>query len=296
LSDDSGMGDLFGDDAVAGSPERNGRAAVRNPMDAPEPYKRCGAKKRDGTPCRAAAMPNGRCRLHGGATPGGIASPNFKHGRRSKYLKHLCGDLRDGFRAALTDPNLLAMNEEVALLQTRVSQLLDQLSATAPPPWGQAVEALNDLKLARDGDRDAKLAELERVVRQGADAAASHGKTWAELRKTIDLKGKLAQAEQHLQIERNALVPVEWAVAFADALMRAAKLIIRDDDVLRRLQRRTLEMLPQSPEAASAVDFEPAPAAEPVPALPEPGVAETAADPEPAVVNGVPDGDYFDEV
>lgn len=33
---------------------------------------RCGAKrKRDGKPCEGIAMPNGRCRVHGGATPSG---------------------------------------------------------------------------------------------------------------------------------------------------------------------------------------------------------------------------------
>jgi hypothetical protein len=31
---------------------------------------RCGAKTRSGSPCRSAAMPNGRCRMHGGASPG----------------------------------------------------------------------------------------------------------------------------------------------------------------------------------------------------------------------------------
>jgi hypothetical protein len=47
---------------------------------------KCGAKnKRSGTPCQSATMPNGRYRLPGGMTPGGFASPHFKHGRRSKY-------------------------------------------------------------------------------------------------------------------------------------------------------------------------------------------------------------------
>jgi hypothetical protein len=49
--------------------------------------KLCGAKKRrkDET-CRAPAMPNGRCRIHGGLSLGGIAHPNYKHGGRSKYF------------------------------------------------------------------------------------------------------------------------------------------------------------------------------------------------------------------
>jgi uncharacterized protein YjcR len=31
---------------------------------------RCGAKTRTGTPCRSPAMTNGRCRMHGGKSPG----------------------------------------------------------------------------------------------------------------------------------------------------------------------------------------------------------------------------------
>jgi uncharacterized protein YjcR len=32
--------------------------------------RRCGAKTRKGSSCQAPAMPNGRCRMHGGMSPG----------------------------------------------------------------------------------------------------------------------------------------------------------------------------------------------------------------------------------
>ena len=32
--------------------------------------KRCGARTRKGTPCQSPAMANGRCRMHGGPSPG----------------------------------------------------------------------------------------------------------------------------------------------------------------------------------------------------------------------------------
>jgi uncharacterized protein YjcR len=31
---------------------------------------RCGARTRKGKPCQSPAMPNGRCRMHGGPSPG----------------------------------------------------------------------------------------------------------------------------------------------------------------------------------------------------------------------------------
>ena len=57
---------------------------------------RCGARsKRTGKPCRAAAMPNGRCKVHGGKstgprTPEGLERSrraNWKHGHFSREAK-----------------------------------------------------------------------------------------------------------------------------------------------------------------------------------------------------------------
>jgi hypothetical protein len=53
---------------------------------------RCGAKTRAGTPCKSAAMPNGRCRMHGGPSTGpkteagkaAIRASRTKHGRYSQ--------------------------------------------------------------------------------------------------------------------------------------------------------------------------------------------------------------------
>jgi len=44
---------------------------------------RCGALTRSGSPCRSPAMPNGRCRLHGGLSPGAPKGNRnaLKHGR-----------------------------------------------------------------------------------------------------------------------------------------------------------------------------------------------------------------------
>jgi hypothetical protein len=47
---------------------------------------RCGARTRAGIPCKGPAMPTGRCRMHGGASPGaprGTGNGMWKHGMRS---------------------------------------------------------------------------------------------------------------------------------------------------------------------------------------------------------------------
>lgn len=45
----------------------------------------CGAKRRNGQPCKAPAMENGKCRIHGGKSLKSVDHPNYKHGMYDKY-------------------------------------------------------------------------------------------------------------------------------------------------------------------------------------------------------------------
>ena len=68
---------------------------------------RCGARTRSGKACQSGAMPNGRCRMHGGSSPGGArgrANGAYRDGRftcDALLFKRLVGTLnRDGRRLA----------------------------------------------------------------------------------------------------------------------------------------------------------------------------------------------------
>ena len=51
-------------------PQRPGPLRNGNPRGNPNAAPRCGAKTRQGCPCRGPAMANGRCRMHGGKSTG----------------------------------------------------------------------------------------------------------------------------------------------------------------------------------------------------------------------------------
>jgi len=72
-----------------------------NLMKAVRPPRRCGARTRQGTRCRKWGMSNGRCRLHGGLTPRGLASPHFRHGRYSRDWLTVLAVLYGGYRRAM---------------------------------------------------------------------------------------------------------------------------------------------------------------------------------------------------
>lgn len=66
-----------------GQPEE---LSPRERISAAHSAPRCGARRKyDGEPCQSPAMPNGRCRMHGGASPGAPKGNKnaWKHGRRS---------------------------------------------------------------------------------------------------------------------------------------------------------------------------------------------------------------------
>lgn len=87
----------------------------------------CGAKNRQGQPCTQRPLQNGRCRFHGGMSLVGPALPQFKHGRHSVLLKEI-GAFGQHYQHALADPDLLRLDSEIALVDARLSELLDRCS------------------------------------------------------------------------------------------------------------------------------------------------------------------------
>lgn len=98
-------------------------------QDNPHARRICGAKTRAGHPCKGQPMANGRCRMHGGSTPTGLALPQTKTGR---YSKHLPTRLGERYEAALKDPDLLALRDEIALTDADIGRLLAQVEEEPP--------------------------------------------------------------------------------------------------------------------------------------------------------------------
>jgi hypothetical protein len=75
--------------------KRGGKLRNDNPSGDFSKAARCGAKNRRGTSCQCPAMPNGRCRLHGGLSTGAKTSEGIdrirravtKHGQYSKEAR-----------------------------------------------------------------------------------------------------------------------------------------------------------------------------------------------------------------
>lgn len=66
---------------------------------------KCGSKTRNGEPCKTAAMPNGRCRMHGGKSPATNQNA-VTHGIYAQTLSQAERDQWDGLQLGGVDDEL----------------------------------------------------------------------------------------------------------------------------------------------------------------------------------------------
>jgi hypothetical protein len=195
----------------------------------------CGARTRAGTPCARHPVPGAtRCKLHGGLSPRGIASPTFKHGRHSR---HLPTRLAARYQAAMTDPQLLELRSEVALMDARVDDLLSRIAAgNSADAWEAAQTAYADLLSAsRSTDRLAATAALDALgaALNGRDDAA----LWAEVSEVVDLRRRLVESERKQMIASEQFVAVAEIMSLMGAIVASVRAHVTDSQARAAITR-----------------------------------------------------------
>jgi len=157
------------------------------------PSERCGAERRDGKPCTQWAMPNGRCRLHGGKTPNGSASANFKHGLFSGAIPD---DIRESLRERATDPNIIANTESLAVMDWRLSNVLAAMHEHGLPEYNAMGRVRDEIKEAQatgnHSSVDDGLASLWGLIDEGIAAENA----WAAFERTAKTRANISETER----------------------------------------------------------------------------------------------------
>lgn len=201
------------------------------PSNNPNPV-RCKAKsKQTGLPCKQYAV-RGRtvCKYHGGFTPVGLASPHLKDGRYSKYLP---ARMAENYRTALNDPDLLVMREEVALIDSRLADLLKRVdSGESGRLWLRLQETWATFMKARaanDADGMAlALTEHGDILTRGAyDANA-----WREIGLTIEQRRKVVESERKRLVDLQQMITTEKAMALFTAIASSIREHVKDRNAL----------------------------------------------------------------
>lgn len=113
-----------------------------------------------------------------------------------KYSRDLPSRLQETFIEALSDPNRLALDSEIALLQTRISELLQGLDvAASADAWEYARQLKNEMMAAIRRQDSAtqrlKLQELSEVLDKGHSDAQS----WEQIGRFTERLRKVKETE-----------------------------------------------------------------------------------------------------
>jgi hypothetical protein len=197
--------------------------------------KQCGAKTRDGTPCRGWAMPNGRCRMHNGGAARGVAASRFLHGR---YSAAIPARLAERYRDAEHDPRLLELRDEVALIDARIGDLLTRVdTGESGALWQHLTTARMELMAAkRAGDFRGQGEALNRILDLIGQGHTDY-RAWGELASVLEQRRRLVESERKRLVEAGLMITAEQALALIGAVMQAVKEHVHDQEQLRAISR-----------------------------------------------------------
>lgn len=160
--------------------------------------------------------PNGRCKKHGGKTPSGPAHHSFRTGEWSKYLtKTSAADLL----AAVTDPDYLALKDEMAMNALETINLVKQFQqGTDQKTWEKIDRLATELEkllfsqevgafLTAMGGEGSSLTrmgniseELVKLIKQGRD----ENRIFKEIGEATERRRKLVETEtKRMMMEKN---------------------------------------------------------------------------------------------
>lgn len=188
------------------------------------------------------------CHIHGGKTPRGIASPHYKTGRQSRILNELPESLRFAFQGHMDDPQLKSLDAEIALIDTRIGELLKRIPGNdGGNLWQKAQGAFQQFKRASQ-NRDLpneRRAELMATQLDALESALQKGYAdyalWGEVTTMIDKRRALVEAGARIEFNRQTVLSAQEASLFAQYLVRATKSAIENMDAPDKAKRRALQ-------------------------------------------------------
>jgi len=208
-----------------------------------------------------------RCTRHGGGKPlkgKPRGYQNFKTGANSKFLvfrfagqiiegkvpdtrryeNFLPKRLADKYLQSVNDPELIAINDDIALVEVRLKQLLDNIDKDEPPKvWDEAYQAfLEYSKYKRLGDTE-KENEAFFILEDMFEHNSNERESWDEIFQRLNQRVKFATDERKRRMDMKSLLDAEKAMDLVANLLaavhEAAEEVLKDEQLINRLYLAT---------------------------------------------------------
>lgn len=238
----------------------------------------CSVAPRGEPPCpacrcrRQRVEPTTKCRLHGGESLRGAASPRWVHGEDSAYARSIPGRYKRVYQKALQNKDITSLHDTIALLEARLNELLSILdTGESGSLWSRAsaigreiesldaevdeaaadVERASGLTLAKQERAAERLDQLKarrrsltqdllRVIREGSGEIEK----WEDLLKTIEMRRRLSDTERRKMEAMQAYMTPDQALALVARISGIIKRNVQDRSALNNIAREFEELLP----------------------------------------------------
>lgn len=183
----------------------------------------CGAKLRN-KPGRFCQKPPAdgrtRCRLHGGETPRGIASPHFRTGYMSSQLP---ARLMARMEAAMNDENLQSLRKDIAFVSARIDDTLQRLidDHEAQTLWQKLLLLRDEFNTATsDQQRGQLVMQMFELIALAEKELA----VFDEAHKLIDQRADLIKKETERQLKLSQNVTMDQVTVYFRSLTTAVRM------------------------------------------------------------------------
>jgi hypothetical protein len=193
----------------------------------------CGANNKQGGICKSPAMANGRCRMHGGKTPVGVGLPQTRTGR---YSKHLPLRLAECYQEAIADPELLSVREDVALLDSRLNDVMASASnQESGELWNSLKEARRAYVGASGKDAEEKRRDAISTILWLIDEGYQEWQSWKDIRFMLQERKQLVESERKRLVDMQQMITAERAMLLVAAISDIVMKNVEDIHVRNRI-------------------------------------------------------------
>lgn len=191
----------------------------------------CTARCRDGSSCgNITVTGKSVCRLHGGRSLSGLASPSLKTGRYSKVLPVR---LAARYQEAINDPELLHLTDEIGALDSRIDESMKGLTTgEAGALWTALRKVHDDLVSARLRGDTADMAIALTDIGTLIETGFSDLQIWSEIIALFDQRRKLVESERKRLVEMQQMLTAEQAMVFLAAVIGVVRKHVTDRPTL----------------------------------------------------------------
>ncbi len=195
--------------------------------------------KRSKQQCRRHAVIGRQvCMMHGGKTPVGIASPQFKTGRYSSVIPTQIAEV---YKAGQEDPDVLGIKEDIHLQTALLQGALEGMSrGEAGELWVKLKEAWSEYKKAQHKPTDTAPEEYLSMVGWLIQEGYQDYMARIELRQMLQERARLVDVEVRRLERARQTVSLEKAMVLVEAIADSVKRNVNDPRALAAIAQDIL--------------------------------------------------------